>query len=69
MIAVRIAGARSDDRIVSSLSASSPPLMPAIASDNTTTPSPGIVTSVTYLNTNPSVPATSAGTIPVMTPR
>lgn len=69
MIAVRIAGARSDDRIVSSLRASSPPLIPAIASARTTTPSPGMVTSVTYLKTNPSTPATSAGTIPVMMPR
>ena len=68
-MAVRIAGARSEDRIVWSFSASRPPLIPAIASARTTTPSPGIVTPVTYLNTKPRTPETNAGRIPVMIPR
>jgi len=43
--------------------------MPAIATASTTTPSPGRVTPVRYLNANPSAPETNAGTIPVSNPR
>lgn len=55
-------------RIVRSLSARRPPLTPAIASERTTTPKPGMETPVTYLGVSPSVHATNAGTIPMSRP-
>jgi len=67
--ATTIVGALADCVIDGSASASRPPLTPASATPRTTTPNPGSVTPVRYLNRNPRTQAIRAGMMPVRMPR